>query len=103
MWETIQRLLGRRRQAMFDSAGSSDRERLRQLIGVIASTHEHELDCHECFELMDRFAELSLSGEPVSKLMPLVQDHLGRCASCREEYEALVAAVEGVSESHLEL
>jgi predicted anti-sigma-YlaC factor YlaD len=25
--------------------------------------------------------------------MPLVQDHLGRCDDCREEFEALLAAL----------
>ena len=75
----------------------SDRDRFRQLMTVIASTHEDEMNCDECFEMLGRFAELAMSGAPASEVLPLVQDHLDRCPACREEYEALLAALKGVS------
>ena len=42
---------------------------------------------------MDRFVEMELAGKDAAEAMPLVQDHLERCWPCREEFEALLAAL----------
>jgi hypothetical protein len=46
---------------------------------------------------MDQFVDLTLAGKDAAEAMPLVQDHLNRCGDCREEFEALLAAVRAVS------
>lgn len=66
---------------------------LKKMIHDIGSTRPDEIGCDECFEQLDRFAELVLAGKPVAEAMPLVQDHLDRCGDCREEFETLLRAL----------
>jgi len=93
MWKVFRRLFGQDDRRESYSPPMSDRERFRRLMMLIANTHEHEMDCHECYEVMDRFVELAMSGASASEALPLVQDHLDRCPACREEYEVLLAAL----------
>jgi hypothetical protein len=64
-----------------------------KLMRVVAETREVEIGCEECFEQLDGFAELGLSGAEASSVMPLVGDHLDRCEDCRNEFEALLTAL----------
>ena len=66
-----------------------------KLIRVVAETHETEIGCDECFERLDSFAEMELSGLEASATMPLVGDHLDECADCRSKFEALLRALRG--------
>ena len=63
---------------------------LKKMVRMVASTKPEEIGCDECFEQVDRFVELNLKGLNAAEAMPLVQDHLDRCAGCREEFEALL-------------
>lgn len=38
--------------------------------------------------------EAVMRGDDVARLMPLVQHHLDMCPDCREEFEALLRAVQ---------
>jgi predicted anti-sigma-YlaC factor YlaD len=40
---------------------------------------------------------MELAGKNAAQAMPLVQDHLERCDDCREEFEALLAALRALS------
>ena len=64
-----------------------------KLVRVVDETREIEIGCDECFERMDIFAETELSGVDASAAMPLVRDHLERCADCRSKFEALLTAL----------
>jgi hypothetical protein len=66
-----------------------------KLVRVVAETRELEIGCDECFERLDIFAETELSGVEASAAMPLVRDHLDKCADCRSEFEALLTALRG--------
>ena len=65
----------------------------RMLLREIAETREVEIGCDECFEQVDRFVEMKLSGLNTAQAMPLVQEHLQICGECREEFEALLLAL----------
>ena len=69
---------------------------LKSLARAIVATRDDEIGCAECFRQLDRFVDLHLAGRSAAEAMPLVQQHLERCADCREEFEALLAAVQGV-------
>ena len=71
---------------------------IRKMAQMIAATRPVEIGCDECFEQLDRFAELELAGKNAAEAMPLVQDHLDRCGDCREEFEALLAALKAETE-----
>ena len=68
-------------------------------MGEIAETREEEIGCDECFDEVDRFIEMKLSGLDVAQAMPLVQEHLEICGECREEFEALLAALRASEET----
>jgi len=73
--------------------GSANRE-MKDMLGMIARTQEHEMACDEVYALIDQFAEMKLRGEDPTGLMPLIEQHLDMCPDCREEYEALVRALQ---------
>ena len=68
---------------------------LAKLVRVVAETRETEIGCDECFERLDSFAEVELSGVEASTAMPLVGDHLQKCEDCRSKFEALLKALRG--------
>jgi hypothetical protein len=70
-----------------------NRDDVVKLVRVVAETHETEIDCDECFERLDIFAETELSGADGSAAMPLVGDHLDKCADCRSKFEVLLTAL----------
>jgi hypothetical protein len=75
-----------------------DRDIFKALIGEIADTREVEIGCDECFEQLDRFVEMKLSGLNAAQAMPLVQEHVDICGECREEFEALLAALQATAD-----
>lgn len=72
---------------------------LAQMVRMVAATRPNEIGCDECYEQIDRFADLHLSGKNAAEAMPLVQDHLDRCNDCREEFEALLAALKAEADA----
>ena len=70
-----------------------DPAKLKRMVRDIVTSSPEEIGCDECFEQLDRFVELELAGKNAAQALPLVQGHLDRCHNCREEFEALLAAV----------
>jgi hypothetical protein len=66
---------------------------LKKLIKSAQMAADEEIGCDECFDELHEFAEMELAGKSPAKTKPLVQDHLDKCGSCREEYEALLEAL----------
>ena len=66
---------------------------LQKGLMALTRTREEELGCDECFERLDRFVEMELSGLDAATAMPLVEDHLEKCGDCREEFVALLEAL----------
>ncbi|HEU4493485.1 MAG TPA: hypothetical protein VFR69_04805 [Rubrobacteraceae bacterium] len=69
------------------------RDDVVKLVRVVAETRELEIGCDECFERLDAFAEIELSGVDAGATMPLVRDHLDKCADCCSKFEALLTAL----------
>jgi hypothetical protein len=66
---------------------------LNNLVRAVAETRESEIGCDECFEQMDRFADIEFSGSDAATAMPQFHDHLRKCEDCHEQYEALLIAI----------
>ena len=71
-------------------------ETIRKMMTSVRSTREAELTCGHCYDELDLFIEMKLSGKNAEEAMPLVKEHLDRCAPCREEYEVLLQALEAM-------
>lgn len=63
---------------------------LRFLVAKALATRPDDMTCDECEARVDRFAELTLAGRDAAEALPLVEEHLGECPGCREEFEALM-------------
>ena len=74
-----------------------DTPTLKRLARDIATTNPDEICCAECFLQVDEYIDLVLAGKSASQALPLVQNHLEQCGNCREEFEALLAAVRGLA------
>ena len=58
---------------------------LRRLLGP----GRPELSCEACFDELDRYVELELSGADADAAVPGLAAHLDGCPACREEHESL--------------
>jgi hypothetical protein len=90
----LTRLKLAKRPAQPQAAVKPDTTLVSKLLQMVEGTQEVELSCDETFALLDQYVEYEARGEDVSKLFPLVKDHLDRCRDCHEEYEALARVFE---------
>ena len=58
-----------------------------------------EISCEECFEQLDRYVELELSGADADAAIPGMGAHLEGCPACGEDHRSLRALVEAESAS----
>ena len=63
---------------------------LKRLLGPAGP----ELSCDECFEQLDRYVELELSGADADAAIPGMGAHLQGCPACHEDHRSLRAMVE---------
>ena len=71
---------------------------IRKMMNSIRMTRDQEITCDHCFDELDQFIEMKLNGLNAEEAMPLVKEHLERCAACREEYEILLEALKAMIE-----
>jgi anti-sigma factor RsiW len=68
---------------------------LTQALGRLLGPAGPEVGCDVCFEQLDRYVELELTGEDADAALPGLRAHLQGCPACREEHESLRACVGG--------
>jgi hypothetical protein len=64
---------------------------LRRLLGP----GRPEVSCEVCFEELDRFVDLELTGADVERSVPGMAAHLLGCPACAEEHASLTALLIG--------
>jgi hypothetical protein len=50
-----------------------------------------ELGCEECFDHLDAYVELELTGARADVAMPAMHAHLVGCSACRDDHDSLLA------------
>jgi hypothetical protein len=70
---------------------SIDVYKRRELAERLLGPTGYQLDCEECFELVNEYAELELVGIEAGTLFPGLRTHLEGCSACKEEHESLRA------------
>jgi hypothetical protein len=70
-------------------------ETIRRILGPAGP----ELLCEECFELLDVYVELELSGAPADERIPGMRAHLQGCPACSEEHASLLALASNDAQS----
>lgn len=64
---------------------------MSDVLGRLLGPPGPELTCEECFDLIDRYAELELAGRDADAAVPGMRAHLQGCPACAEDHESLVA------------
>lgn len=64
-----------------------------ELIGRLLGPEGPEVSCERCFELLDRYVELEVSGSDADAAIPGMSAHLDGCPACAEDHESLLALV----------
>jgi len=70
-----------------------DPKMIKDMVREIVTTREDEMECPECFEHLDHFADLLLSGADLDNMMLRLRHHLEHCPHCKEEFDVLLDAV----------
>ncbi len=68
-------------------------QQLRELASLLRLTRPDELNCDEWLDRIGGYAEAVACGRPTPEGSELVEHHLALCVECREEFEALIAAL----------
>jgi hypothetical protein len=76
-------------------------EHLKRFLSAVAITRDEEYTCDEAFRFFDELAEAAARGEDLDEYLPEVVHHLKQCPECREDFEALLRSLEGVSKEDL--
>jgi hypothetical protein len=74
--------------------------RTTDLLARLLGPAGEELTCDECFDQLDRFVELDLSGREADAAVPGMRAHLEGCPACREDHDGLVALLDAESWPH---
>ena len=69
----------------------NEQSRENRLIGRLLGPAGPELSCERCFEELDRYVELELSGADADVAIPGMRAHLAGCSACAEDHESLRA------------
>ena len=63
--------------------------RPQALIDRLLGPAGREVSCDECFELLDEYVELAITGEDADGRLPGMREHFQGCPACREDHESL--------------
>jgi anti-sigma factor RsiW len=78
---------------MSDTPMNDETRLLKRLLGPAGP----EISCEECFEQLDHYVELELSGGDADAAIPGMSAHLEGCPACAEDHRSLRALVEAES------
>lgn len=65
------------------------------IVAALLGPAGYQIDCDECFDLLDAYVERQLLGHDADASIPGMRVHLAGCPACREEHESLHALVSG--------
>ena len=74
-------------------------ERAARMLRSVLNAEGDAIGCEDCFEVLDRYAEMIEAGQDISKVYPEVKKHLDDCMCCGQELEALQTALEAVRDA----
>jgi hypothetical protein len=69
-------------------------DRHEPLVGRLLGPSEPEISCESCFEQLDRYVELELTGAEADAAIPGMRAHLQGCSACAEDHESLRALLQ---------
>jgi len=70
------------------------KEQIDHLLEMLSLTRPGELTCGQCARQLAEFAENHLEGKSLAAGAEAIEHHLKLCGDCREEFQALLRALE---------
>lgn len=67
------------------------------LIAMVATVEPDEISCDECYGRVAEYAEWQLSKRELPEAFQAIESHLRQCPCCRDEYRALLEALEEIA------
>jgi hypothetical protein len=64
-----------------------------RLLGRVLGPAGPEVSCEQCFEKLDRYVELELSGADPETVIPGMRAHFDGCSACAEDHLSLRALI----------
>ena len=74
-----------------------EEQQLLNLLHTLERTQDEEWDCDQCLSAVAAYAENELAGKTPTEALAHVEQHLSICPDCREEYRALLRALQGIT------
>lgn len=71
----------------------------RNSLDPLLGNPDRDSGCEKAFEQLDEYAEAVRRGEDVSHRFQEILTHVKNCAACREDTEAMLAAMEELERS----
>ncbi|MDP9384482.1 MAG: zf-HC2 domain-containing protein [Actinomycetota bacterium] len=72
-----------------------DQPKLTGLVARVLGPVGPEVTCEQCFELLDRYVDLQVSGADADAQTPGMRAHLEGCPACHEDHQSLLELVTG--------
>lgn len=66
----------------------------KTLLNLVLEEEKIGLNCEECYNLMDQYADMLDSGVPPSEVMGLVKQHLSHCPNCDELFQSMLLMIQ---------
>lgn len=60
------------------------------VLALLVGPAEPELSCEQCFDELDRYVDLELTGVDAEARVPGMRAHLRGCPACEEDHESLL-------------
>ena len=70
-----------------------EKDFLKTIVLAAKNADRHIMTCDDCWDKVDRFAEMILAGKDAGEAMPLVKEHIEKCGECAAEFNALLEAL----------
>jgi predicted anti-sigma-YlaC factor YlaD len=72
-----------------------ERPDLKQALARLLGPDGPDVGCGVCFNELDRYVELEVTGADADAAIPGLREHLDGCPACREEHDSMYALVSG--------
>ena len=63
------------------------------LIAALLGPPGPELTCEQCFEQLDRYVDVALTGADADRAVPGMAAHLAGCPACSDDHDSLLEYV----------
>lgn len=69
-------------------------QQIEALLQMLSHTQSEELTCDEYLDQLAEYVETYLSGSSLPEGLRAIEQHLGLCNDCQEEFQTLLSALE---------